>query len=151
MKASVIVSIALGASMGLATTTADLPSCSQACLTSMLGKAGEFGCPPHDPGCLCQHPDFTHGLQDCTKEACPGENVDDVVTQGQQACKDMGGAPGSSTGAPTGTGSGTATGTATSGSGSETAAPSTSGSGSAPAPTSGGQSTPYTTIPAGPT
>lgn len=61
----------------------------------MLGKAGEFGCPPHDPGCLCQHPDFTHGLQDCTKEACPGENVDDVVTQGQQACKDMGGAPGS--------------------------------------------------------
>ncbi|DAA74780.1 TPA_exp: GPI-anchored CFEM domain protein [Trichophyton benhamiae CBS 112371] len=152
MKASVIVSVALGASMCLATTLAELPACSQACLQSMLGKAAELGCPPHDPGCLCSHPDFTNGLRDCTKEACPGENIEKVVEEGQKACKDMGGAPGSSTGAPTtGTGSGTATGTPTSGSGSETTAPPTSGSGSAPAPTSGGHSTPYTTIPAGPT
>ncbi|OAL75698.1 hypothetical protein A7D00_1298 [Trichophyton violaceum] len=152
MKASVIVSVALGASMGLATTLAELPSCSQNCLSSMLGKAGELGCPPHDPDCLCANPDFKHGLRDCTHEACPGEKVEQVVQAGLQACRDMGGAPGSSTGAPTtGTGSGTTTGTPTSGSGSETTAPSTSGSGSAPAPTSGGHSTPYSTIPAGPT
>ncbi|EZF68451.1 hypothetical protein H105_08971 [Trichophyton soudanense CBS 452.61] len=118
----------------------------------MLGKAGELGCPPHDPDCLCSNADFQHGLRDCTHEACPGEKVEQVVQAGLQACREMGGAPGSSTGAPTtGTGSGTTTGTPTSGSGSETTAPSTSGSGSAPAPTSGGHSTPYSTIPAGPT
>lgn len=63
----------------------------------MLGKAGELGCPPHDPDCLCSNADFQHGLRDCTHEACPGEKVEQVVQAGLQACREMGGAPGSCT------------------------------------------------------
>lgn len=67
----------------------DLPECGQLCVQNMLDKASELGCDSDDVGCLCQNPDFTYGIRDCSLEACTND-AQAIINYGAAYCKDQG-------------------------------------------------------------
>ncbi|KAK2749387.1 hypothetical protein FQN57_006319 [Myotisia sp. PD_48] len=149
MKTAGVLFLALSGTLSLAAVS----ECGNKCVANMLSQ--RLG---------CDSPNLSFGLRDCTTEACPGENVEEVVRAGINSCNanqntgtNTGTATGTETGTRTGAGSPTTTGTG-SGTGSPTTpgtgSPTTTGTGSSTTTgTSGddgdddGTSSPYTTIP----
>lgn len=43
----------------------------------MLGLASSLGCSADDYSCLCNNPDFSYGIRDCSLQAC-GESEDEA-------------------------------------------------------------------------
>jgi hypothetical protein len=52
----------------------------------MLGKAKSLGCNADDMACLCASKNFNYGIHDCTVEACPNDNVQQVQAYAQSMC-----------------------------------------------------------------
>lgn len=54
----------------------------------MKNKASELGCKPGDLRCLCDAPDYTYGVRDCTAQACPDDDSHAVVQIALSTCPD---------------------------------------------------------------
>ena len=56
------------------------------CINNMNNKASELGCNPGDKHCLCNSKDYTYGVRDCTKQACPNDDSSHVVQIALSSC-----------------------------------------------------------------
>jgi hypothetical protein len=55
----------------------------------MNNKASELGCKAGDMACLCKTDDYKFGIRDCTKEACPSDNAEQVLAMAIAKCPGM--------------------------------------------------------------
>jgi hypothetical protein len=64
------------------------------CLGNMLAMYATFGCelPEHDivDACLCNHPDFLYGINDCSDQACGAEANHQLVRWVKELCSSDG-------------------------------------------------------------
>ncbi|KAH7027556.1 uncharacterized protein B0I36DRAFT_375369 [Microdochium trichocladiopsis] len=63
-----------------------LPSCGKTCFNNMLGQYSALGCAAGDAYCLCNHPDFSNGLRDCSNGACGTSVGSTVISVGSAYC-----------------------------------------------------------------
>lgn len=56
------------------------------CINNMKDKASELGCKPGDLRCLCDAPDYSYGVRDCTAQACPDDDSHAVVQIALSTC-----------------------------------------------------------------
>ncbi|KAL2858598.1 hypothetical protein BJY01DRAFT_1483 [Aspergillus pseudoustus] len=89
--------MALLATVGAARAQLGVSNCANMCLGNMLALAGELGCDDGDLECLCETPDYSYGIRDCTTEACPDDDASAVLQVALGQC------PGSSGGDVTNT------------------------------------------------
>ncbi|KAL1993195.1 hypothetical protein VTN49DRAFT_3144 [Thermomyces lanuginosus] len=82
--ANALPTLAMLASVAAAATS--VSDCAQMCLDNMRALAPSLGCTSGDVACLCANRDFEFGIHDCTVEACPNDNVDEVVAYARTLC-----------------------------------------------------------------
>lgn len=56
------------------------------CISNMNGKASALGCQANDMACLCKSQDYEYGIRDCTTQACPSDNVEQVLKMAMANC-----------------------------------------------------------------
>lgn len=56
------------------------------CYNNVVGLASSLGCEANDMACLCKNQDFSYGIHDCTVQACPDDNVQDVQSYASSVC-----------------------------------------------------------------
>ncbi|KKY16885.1 putative cfem domain protein [Diplodia seriata] len=84
MKSFAILAVA---SMAMAQSLSDLPTCGQTCVNNMVSIAtNEFGCSQGDVSCQCNNADFGYGLRDCANEACGSQDAASVISYGNSYC-----------------------------------------------------------------
>lgn len=66
----------------------------------MNNQASQLGCKSGDMNCLCNTDNYKFGIRDCTKQACPADDSQAVVSQAVDKC------PGGKAGAGSQSGSG---------------------------------------------
>ena len=56
------------------------------CIDNMNNKASELGCEAGDKRCLCDSENYSFGVRDCTKQACPDDDSENVVQIALSSC-----------------------------------------------------------------
>lgn len=56
------------------------------CVNNMNDKASELNCKSGDMACLCKSEDYSFGIRDCTKEACPSDDAEKVLKMALEKC-----------------------------------------------------------------
>lgn len=59
------------------------------CVDNMNNKASELKCNSGDMACLCKSDDYSYGIRDCTKQACPDDDSAAVVKKALEQCPGM--------------------------------------------------------------
>lgn len=59
------------------------------CISNMNDKSPELDCKSGDMACLCKSDNYSFGIRDCTKEACPEDDSDKVVKLALEKCPGM--------------------------------------------------------------
>ena len=52
----------------------------------MNDKAAELGCKSGDTNCLCNTVNYKYGIRDCTTQACPSDNAEQVLQLALSSC-----------------------------------------------------------------
>lgn len=56
------------------------------CISNMNAKASELGCQSGDMDCLCKSENYSYGIRDCTTQACPDDNAEQVLKMALAKC-----------------------------------------------------------------
>jgi len=59
------------------------------CVNNMNDKATELNCKSGDMECLCKSENYSFGIRDCTKEACPSDDAEKVLKMALAKCPSM--------------------------------------------------------------
>ncbi|KAJ5657227.1 uncharacterized protein N7484_000876 [Penicillium longicatenatum] len=133
MKSFAVAMAMLAATGMVSAAGVSASDCAQMCISNMKAKASELGCTSGDLDCLCKSQDYSYGIRDCTKQACPDDDASTVLSMALESCPSTqfyllksidhvanNKSAGSSTGSSTGSGSGATTGSGKSSTGTMT-------------------------------
>lgn len=56
----------------------------------MLGVAADLGCSGTDAVCLCNNPNFSYGVRDCSNQICDSQAAADTIQYGVSYCSSAG-------------------------------------------------------------
>jgi len=56
------------------------------CISNMNAKASELGCQSGDMDCLCKNKNYSYGIRDCTSQACPDDDAQNILNMVLAKC-----------------------------------------------------------------